>query len=74
MTIMASLSFSYIKNEQNTPGRCGSIMTYNVGDDARKQHRLLMLVGTFLRRYQHPGPFKTYKYQYIEKKPHTMAE
>lgn len=74
MTIMASLSFSYIKNEQRTSGRCGSIITYNVGNDAREQHRLLMLVGTFLRIYQHPGSSRRYRVQYIEKKPRTMAE
>lgn len=48
-------------------------MTYNVSDDAREQHRLLMLVGAFLKRYQHLGSFRTYQIQCMEEKPHTMA-
>lgn len=74
MTITASLSFSYTNDEQSISPRCGSVMTYNVGDDARKQHRLLMLVWAFLWRYQHLGSFRTHHIQCMEKKLHTIVE
>lgn len=50
---MASLSFSYVDNEQNNISPYIYLtMTYDIGDDAGEQHRLLMFVRTFLERYQ----------------------